>query len=495
MAAHEQPSSDTLTISSHRKRSWRQRLTLLLALVALCAALAITALYLYRAKQYQGMIDLLSPMQSQSDALYFSLSRTVVRGDLALANLATSTLAFRQQALALTQLGLSNEQRLPGLQSAAVSANLLVDQADNLYANFVAHHNMAVLLQRAMQQPISARLMDEYLHFASLLLFAQIDGDHRDILQYFSQLEQRSALWSAEERQQIQALVQQISPLVARKKVYQAMTNALFENHFMGELRALILSAYDRRNQAVMRASLAGLIAIFALWGAMALRRSSASRHTASSQGCAAPVIRQGDDAPQSVNDAEPTAKPTKADSNRHGASVCTAQTPKHSSPISSQTSPHESPNHLPSSQADMQQTAASKSDLAQADAASAYRSQTQAPFGLQYMMSCFDDDIASVNMLLRIFATDHREDMTKIEQLLAKQQWEEAQRCAHSLKGVAGSLAAESLKAAAAQVEQSLRQQEPPSAILLDALSAALQDTIQAVDQHLAMQPEVSAE
>ncbi|MEZ8099490.1 Hpt domain-containing protein [Vibrio bivalvicida] len=73
-------------------------------------------------------------------------------------------------------------------------------------------------------------------------------------------------------------------------------------------------------------------------------------------------------------------------------------------------------------------------------------------------MLDSLNNDMESVCMLLEVFIEDHKGDADKIVQL-ASDSPEEAQRAAHSLKGVGGNLGATKLREAAGKVEVALKE------------------------------------
>ncbi|KLN66231.1 MULTISPECIES: Hpt domain-containing protein [Vibrio] len=73
-------------------------------------------------------------------------------------------------------------------------------------------------------------------------------------------------------------------------------------------------------------------------------------------------------------------------------------------------------------------------------------------------MLESLNNDMESVCMLLEVFIEDHKGDADKIVQLVSDSP-EEAQRAAHSLKGVGGNLGATKLREAAGKVELALKE------------------------------------
>ena len=73
-------------------------------------------------------------------------------------------------------------------------------------------------------------------------------------------------------------------------------------------------------------------------------------------------------------------------------------------------------------------------------------------------MLDSLNNDMESVCMLLEVFIEDHNDDAERITQLLTDSP-EEAQRKAHSLKGVGGNLGATKLREAATKVEVAIKE------------------------------------
>lgn len=86
-------------------------------------------------------------------------------------------------------------------------------------------------------------------------------------------------------------------------------------------------------------------------------------------------------------------------------------------------------------------------------------------------MLESLNNDMESVCMLLEVFIDDHSNDGERITQLLTDSP-EEAQRKAHSLKGVGGNLAATQLREAATKVEAAIKEDITLVPKLLDELN-----------------------
>lgn len=94
-------------------------------------------------------------------------------------------------------------------------------------------------------------------------------------------------------------------------------------------------------------------------------------------------------------------------------------------------------------------------------------------------MLSSLNGDVESVCMLLEVFVADHADDVNEITRLLTDSP-EDAQRKAHSLKGVGGNLGAHKLREAAAKVEAAIQQDISQLSGLLDELNECLTIAIQ---------------
>lgn len=86
-------------------------------------------------------------------------------------------------------------------------------------------------------------------------------------------------------------------------------------------------------------------------------------------------------------------------------------------------------------------------------------------------MLESLNNDMESVCMLLEVFIEDHHKDGERITQLLTDSP-EEAQRKAHSLKGVGGNLGAIKLREAASKVEVAIKEDITLVPDLLDELT-----------------------
>jgi len=93
---------------------------------------------------------------------------------------------------------------------------------------------------------------------------------------------------------------------------------------------------------------------------------------------------------------------------------------------------------------------------------------------------------------LLRQFAANHRDDPQLLQDALAAGQAEAARQRLHALKGVAGTLGATALHAAALALEQALRGHETAS---IPGFVASLQTEMQALDAVLAQLPEAATD
>ncbi|RTZ14127.1 Hpt domain-containing protein [Vibrio aquaticus] len=94
-------------------------------------------------------------------------------------------------------------------------------------------------------------------------------------------------------------------------------------------------------------------------------------------------------------------------------------------------------------------------------------------------MLESLNQDKESVCMLLEVFVEDHTGDVERITQLLTDSP-EEAERRAHSLKGVGGNLGASKLREAASQVEIAIKTDVTQVAELLDELKVCLDNAVE---------------
>ncbi len=95
---------------------------------------------------------------------------------------------------------------------------------------------------------------------------------------------------------------------------------------------------------------------------------------------------------------------------------------------------------------------------------------------------------------LLRQFAIDYARASHDLGAMLAIGQRQEAERYAHTLKGLAGTLGAEALQAHAATIENALKQQQPVSPEALIGLAAVLAPLMQGLREYFAITAEDSA-
>ncbi|KAF0164830.1 MAG: PAS domain-containing protein [Rhodocyclaceae bacterium] len=88
----------------------------------------------------------------------------------------------------------------------------------------------------------------------------------------------------------------------------------------------------------------------------------------------------------------------------------------------------------------------------------------------------------AAYTRLLRRYATDHADDMSKLRAQLAAQEHEDARRTAHTLKGASGNLGATTVQHQAAELEAALKQGR--DAARIEQLAGAVETELQRVAQ-----------
>jgi two-component system sensor histidine kinase/response regulator len=93
---------------------------------------------------------------------------------------------------------------------------------------------------------------------------------------------------------------------------------------------------------------------------------------------------------------------------------------------------------------------------------------------------------------LLRRFAEGERRTLERLAAALQDEHWPEAQRLAHTTKGVAGQIGAAALQDSAAALEDAIRAQAPPDQLQarLQALRQQLEPLLQALEDWLSAQP-----
>lgn len=101
------------------------------------------------------------------------------------------------------------------------------------------------------------------------------------------------------------------------------------------------------------------------------------------------------------------------------------------------------------------------------------------AEIDFEKMLESLNDDLPSVCMLLEVFIEDHCGDGEKIIHLMNESQ-EEAQRKAHSLKGVGGNLGASKLRDAAGRVESGIKDKGEIDSEALNELKSRLDRAIE---------------
>ncbi|WP_399425039.1 Hpt domain-containing protein [Vibrio campbellii] len=105
----------------------------------------------------------------------------------------------------------------------------------------------------------------------------------------------------------------------------------------------------------------------------------------------------------------------------------------------------------------------------------------------IEKMLDSLSDDEDSVRMLLEVFIQDHTEDGAKLRVLVTEgKDKDQAQRIAHSLKGVSGSIGAMPLHYISGDIESLIKQGERITDDKLDLLEQVLQETTLFADKVL---------
>lgn len=100
-------------------------------------------------------------------------------------------------------------------------------------------------------------------------------------------------------------------------------------------------------------------------------------------------------------------------------------------------------------------------------------------------MVTSLNGDIESVCMLLQVFVSDHAQDIQELRALLTESPVD-AQRKAHSLKGIGGNLGVVQLRDAAAELETAIAKESDTVPLLLVELEKHLDATIKAAQTFL---------
>ncbi|MDC5821164.1 Hpt domain-containing protein [Vibrio europaeus] len=116
---------------------------------------------------------------------------------------------------------------------------------------------------------------------------------------------------------------------------------------------------------------------------------------------------------------------------------------------------------------------------IAQAEPIMPMSETSESEIDFDKMLESLNNDMESVCMLLEVFIEDHTGDADKIVQLVNESP-EEAQRKAHSLKGVGGNLGATKLREAAGKVEVALKDTNNVEASTVEELKVRLDRAIE---------------
>ncbi len=96
----------------------------------------------------------------------------------------------------------------------------------------------------------------------------------------------------------------------------------------------------------------------------------------------------------------------------------------------------------------------------------------------IQSMLNSLNGDVAAVKMLLNVFIEDHQNDAEKLKQKV-ESDLNSASRIVHSLKGVAGTVGADELRADVIGVEAKLKRGEKPPISDLERLAKSLEGAV----------------
>jgi len=119
------------------------------------------------------------------------------------------------------------------------------------------------------------------------------------------------------------------------------------------------------------------------------------------------------------------------------------------------------------------------ESDAVQSSPQPAKQELSEPEIDFAKMLDSLNQDVESVCMLLEVFIEDHTGDAERIITLLTDSP-EEAQRKAHSLKGVGGNLGASKLREAASKVEVAIKEDITAVPDLLDELKVRLDNALE---------------
>lgn len=112
---------------------------------------------------------------------------------------------------------------------------------------------------------------------------------------------------------------------------------------------------------------------------------------------------------------------------------------------------------------------------------------QEPAAVELTQLLERVEKDHEIAVALMELFVEEHEQDALRLEALMQQQQRQDAVRLVHTLKGVAGNLAAEPLRHRAGALEASLRAGEPLRPELMLPLREELQRTLEWIRRYLA--------
>ncbi|RQW64198.1 Hpt domain-containing protein [Vibrio viridaestus] len=97
-----------------------------------------------------------------------------------------------------------------------------------------------------------------------------------------------------------------------------------------------------------------------------------------------------------------------------------------------------------------------------------------------------FNDDEESIRLLLTVFIEDHDGDLNKIKEAFNANQIKELKSISHALKGASGSIAAESLRQACAEIETTAKSGQRPTQAQIQNLEFAFVSTSSLIKERL---------
>ncbi|WP_413112052.1 Hpt domain-containing protein [Thaumasiovibrio sp. DFM-14] len=427
----------------------------------------------YSASRLENQYNQLNTLNIYRAELMRSVILMPAQGERTVESIINQSSSFRRHLLTLPDdIGQDHELGV----SLKLGGSQFVDLVDIVLAGGYAVSDLANELSAAYQQSETEEVravLDHLSGFFFREVFASTDKrisvDNQRYRQFIATIEQNIQRLSLTQRAEFKSIIKMLSPMVARHGQYDSSAQKVIDHHFNNQLPAVLDEVFielRKSNQTVMATWLVGLS--LALSGFIYLFISSNSLRNVKRD------VSQVDDAEVVLNQDEQTssvvtqpAEPSAESDTGESASVMFNYSD--AAPSSRKASPDSVDLSLANSASVVQEGMVSgKADIThrqtEVDNRELYQILPEEghSFDINIMLDALDDDTDAVNMLLQLFISEHGEDAQRLSQLSSEGQEEQLRLLVHTIKGVTGSLGANSVAEMAAEVERQLKADMP---------------------------------